>query len=314
MEQSLSDRAKSRKPTAEQLMAAVEAVKTRWEPEEIILFGSAARGTMHERSDIDLLVITNQNGSRNDFQREWLDINGKRLDIVMMTAAQAELHRRTAARVQQSALEEGVIIHHRGRGAPPVPVGRSFFTNESGMVKSSKLKPDESHTFLKRAEKHWKTSNGQENDNEIRCYHRHQAIEQSLKGLITAQGESFEHLHDLNELWDQAEKSGEQIPAQRDNELLKNLTEYAGNWRYEAEDPERDLRIVQGSEKLTADVIDHVREAIPRLARKTGERLKETPRLVKPPSTLYSDTEIDHSNDRTGSAGRTDTNVGDKNQ
>ena len=94
--------------------------------------------------------------------------------------------------------------------------GQSWFTDESGMVKSTKLKPTESARFLRRAIKKWNGSNLTENDDETRCYLRHQAVEQCLKGLVTAQGRSFKHVHELNELWTAAESDAEPIRAPRE--------------------------------------------------------------------------------------------------
>ena len=52
-----NSRAASGSLEADRLAAAVNAVADRYDPDQIILFGSAARGEMTEGSDIDLLVI-----------------------------------------------------------------------------------------------------------------------------------------------------------------------------------------------------------------------------------------------------------------
>lgn len=44
---------------------AIEQIKKHYQPEKIILFGSAARGTFREGSDIDLLII------KKTTQRKW---------------------------------------------------------------------------------------------------------------------------------------------------------------------------------------------------------------------------------------------------
>ena len=38
-------------------------------PERIVLFGSYAKGTMHTRSDVDLLVVANVDGNEDCHQR-----------------------------------------------------------------------------------------------------------------------------------------------------------------------------------------------------------------------------------------------------
>ena len=45
------------RPDATELRQVLDAIAEAVDPERIILFGSAARGTMHAGSDIDLLVV-----------------------------------------------------------------------------------------------------------------------------------------------------------------------------------------------------------------------------------------------------------------
>lgn len=52
-------------PSPERLHAAITLVVEKLQPDQIILFGSAARNEMAERSDLDLLVIKERGkGSR----------------------------------------------------------------------------------------------------------------------------------------------------------------------------------------------------------------------------------------------------------
>ena len=87
---------------ADRLAAAVNAVAERYGPDQIILFGSAARGEMTESSDIDLLVI-NDHGHREAMRRERMRLNGDRIDVVQMSREDLERERRTAAFPQPSA-------------------------------------------------------------------------------------------------------------------------------------------------------------------------------------------------------------------
>ena len=122
-----------RQPTPKELRTAIAAVEARYEPEQIILFGSAAHGTMNGNSDIDLLVITDEAGEELHIER--VDTGTVLLDIVTVSAARAERNRGTAGRVEQAALEEGRIIQHRANEEPPVAVGKSFFTDKSQMTR-----------------------------------------------------------------------------------------------------------------------------------------------------------------------------------
>ncbi len=263
---------------SDRLAAAVNMVAERYNPDQIILFGSAARGEMTDDSDIDLLVIKNH-GRPGTMHRDRIRLNGDRIDVVQMKREDVVLHRRTAATIQAAALSEGITVLSRANGLTAVPTGESWFTDESGMVKSSKLKPDESARFLRRAVKKWNSSNLAENDDETRCYLRHQAVEQCLKGLITAQGRSFKHVHELDELWTTAESEGELIQAARDDTVIERLAEYAGHGRYAEEDPDADQRMLADSQELVDKVVSYSQEAIPRLTRDTNAALSKTPKL-----------------------------------
>ena len=47
-----------------------EQIKEKYKPEKIILYGSSARGTITENSDIDLLIIKETDKKRNERFRE----------------------------------------------------------------------------------------------------------------------------------------------------------------------------------------------------------------------------------------------------
>ena len=102
------DRGTSGRLEADRLAAAVNTVAERYDPDQIILFGSAARGEMTEDSDIDLLVI-NDHEHPEAMRRERMRANGDRIDVVQMRREDVEHHRRTAATIQEAVLT--CIIH-----------------------------------------------------------------------------------------------------------------------------------------------------------------------------------------------------------
>src|SRR6056297_1418210 len=71
------------KNTKEKLEIMIEAIKNKIKPNKIILFGSFAKGTQKEDSDIDICVITDHNKRKIDMLRELrLSTIGK-IDIPM---------------------------------------------------------------------------------------------------------------------------------------------------------------------------------------------------------------------------------------
>jgi predicted nucleotidyltransferase len=86
------------------------------DPERIILFGSAARGSMDLQSDIDLLVI--KSGSYNPREiagRIYQNLYGigKAFDIIVVTPEQVEQYCNSPYLVIYPALKEGKVIYER---------------------------------------------------------------------------------------------------------------------------------------------------------------------------------------------------------
>lgn len=84
------------------------------EPERIILFGSAARGTMGPNSDIDILII-----KRGQFHRghltEAIYMNligvGQAVDVIVVTPEDVERYQNSHPLVIAPALREGKEIY-----------------------------------------------------------------------------------------------------------------------------------------------------------------------------------------------------------
>ena len=83
-------------------------------PEKIILFGSQARGTADERSDIDILVICNFNGKRRQLMLEMdRSLTGLKLarDILILTPDEFERDRYIPGTIARPAWLEGKVLY-----------------------------------------------------------------------------------------------------------------------------------------------------------------------------------------------------------
>ena len=83
-------------------------------PERIILFGSAARGTMGPGSDLDILVIkAGTYHSRDIAAKIYMHLYGLGLafDIIVVTREQVEKYRNSPYVVIGPAMQEGVVIY-----------------------------------------------------------------------------------------------------------------------------------------------------------------------------------------------------------
>jgi predicted nucleotidyltransferase len=83
-------------------------------PDKIILFGSQARGTADDRSDVDILVICRFEGKRRQLMLE-MDraLNGLRLarDVVILTPEEFERDRYIPGTIARPAWLEGKVVY-----------------------------------------------------------------------------------------------------------------------------------------------------------------------------------------------------------
>jgi len=96
----------------------IDEVKKRlvdkFHPDQIILFGSQARGTANKHSDVDILVICPVKGSRRaltlDMYRA-LEGLGIAKDIVVLTKEEFERNRRISGTIARPAWLEGRVLY-----------------------------------------------------------------------------------------------------------------------------------------------------------------------------------------------------------
>jgi predicted nucleotidyltransferase len=84
-------------------------------PEQIIMFGSYARGDFNTNSDLDLLVIEDVEFLRQESVRLRQALRGLLfpIDIVVATPEQVERHRNSIGLIYRSALSEGKVLYDR---------------------------------------------------------------------------------------------------------------------------------------------------------------------------------------------------------
>ena len=90
----------------------------KFNPDQIILFGSHARGTANPNSDIDLLVVLPVSGSKRAKQVEMRvvlrDIRVPK-DIIVATPEEVARQRNIVGTIIKPALQEGKVLYDRHR-------------------------------------------------------------------------------------------------------------------------------------------------------------------------------------------------------
>lgn len=92
----------------------IHRILTVVQAKRIFLFGSAARGTMHEDSDIDLLVVVpsgvHRRRTAQKIYRNLIGV-GFAADIVVVTEDDVDRYRETEGIIIRSVLREGTLIY-----------------------------------------------------------------------------------------------------------------------------------------------------------------------------------------------------------
>ena len=102
--------------TEEQLSRAIDRIVQRFNPYRIILFGSYARGTAHERSDVDLLIVTEFTEKRRTLQVEIDRILrgiGFARDIVLIKPEEFVRDKEIPGTISRPAAQEGKVLYER---------------------------------------------------------------------------------------------------------------------------------------------------------------------------------------------------------
>ena len=103
-------------PDEDMLERMTRAIVDAVDPEQIILFGSAARGQMGAKSDLDVLVVKNGDNHRSIAWRvhTCLPDDTRAVDVVVATSDDMERHRGKPYYVIEPALREGRILYDKG--------------------------------------------------------------------------------------------------------------------------------------------------------------------------------------------------------
>jgi len=90
-------------------------------PEQVILFGSAARGTAGPESDLDFLVVkAGRYNPRTVAGAIYLRMRGitRAIDLVVVTPHQVEEYRNSPFSVVYPALRDGRVVYERKKALP----------------------------------------------------------------------------------------------------------------------------------------------------------------------------------------------------
>ena len=233
--------------------------------ERVILFGSRSRGDWRDGSDVDVLVVhpdavklSSHEPTRNaaqGFAKEQLGAKTQ-LDLVFMSPEKYRRRIRTINDVSAIAHREGIVMTGNSEPRDGEPEPDAAHENEVRYLR------------IHDANAHYGSMHALLDANlppEMAIQHAHMTLEHALKALLSAQGRRYQHIHNLVELLDDANRDRPEPPLILSSDLAK-LNDYAGRFRYiPAEDPITDL------DGMANNVTDDVAQIYRRIADNTGE-------------------------------------------
>ncbi len=168
-----------------------------YEPEQIVLFGSLARGDAGEHSDIDLIVIKDTNLPRQERRRECENLlpalSGVGVDIIVYTPKEVEgmIERRNP--FLAAAFTDGVVVYDSSPtpGAPPLKSRLKEPTMETRILNG--------RVWLDSANYDLRASRMLLNPDAANaaCFHAQQAAEKALKAFLIYCGFILERSHSV---------------------------------------------------------------------------------------------------------------------
>ncbi len=230
----------------------IEAV----DPEQVILFGSRAKGTATDSSDIDLCVIADMDGSRRERKRRLQELLGRRsfsMDVLTYTPEEFNRQKQLLNSVTYFINKHGETLYFKEGDS------------DASMEEKPESKPEDwIQKWFEKADRDLRTARMTlEADDpmpDVACYHTQQCAEKYLKGFLTARRQEVEKTHSLTDLLDRCTAVDASFEQFRD--ACKRLNDYAVEVRYPeapAEPDEDEARAaVKDAERIRAFVLNRL--------------------------------------------------------
>ena len=254
-------------------------------PESVILFGSRARGDHRPDSDIDLLVISGETQSTNARikAREAATEAARRIygdyfgaDLVWMSRDTYIRCRNGINHLAAQAARDGVDMNGEKEECEPNPYTPFDWADVRQRVINADRNLGDMETLI-----------AGEGSQEAIGFHAQQALENILKGWISAFGAEYGNTHELSGLLSIIKSAPGEYDTPAGEELVW-LTEYAVEYRYEG------ARLVMDDPVEVYHAIDRIVSAVEtRIKALTG--VSELPRYTPPTRSRTDESEGDDS-------------------
>ena len=182
----MTTQAATKREVTEAIHEMVKIIVDGWNPQQIILFGSRARGDHDEHSDVDLFVVLDEAPDRRELGQQIsaeLDCTGIARDVIISTPSDIVRQATVVGTVERAAMIDGRTLYVRGRGDPVMEqfaqlMHRAFDDirlAEAGLM----LDPPPLQAV---------------------CYHAQQAVEKVVKSALMVDRIDYPFVHHLDQL------------------------------------------------------------------------------------------------------------------
>ena len=157
-----------------------------WDPLQVVLFGSRARGDHHENSDIDLLVVLDECEDRTQVRqdiRRSLPKQSISTDIIVTTPALCLKRAGLVGAIERKALIDGRILYVRGGGDPVIEAALHLLQLAVEDLGTAELLLGNQNQPRRQA-----------------CFFAQQAAEKALKAALELEHNDYPRIHELGEL------------------------------------------------------------------------------------------------------------------
>ena len=242
----------------------VQAIVDEVDPEQVILFGSLARGDEHESSDIDLIVVEAEpfgpgRSRHKELVRLYHALAGFHVpaDILVYSHEDVAYWRDSLNHVLARALREGRVLHELATVAnrPAVAQGNcgKLHTND---VKCARMLLDAATRDVDALRA---MSRSDEIPDEAFGFHVQQTAEKLLKAWIALLGEVYPPTHNIEEVLNLLASRGAAVDPFG---ALVDYTPYAVEFRYAGVDPGAEPIDREGALALVQALLERVKRQL----------------------------------------------------
>ena len=179
------------------LKEAVRRIVEIADPDQIVLFGSGARGQVRPNGDLDLLVIKSGKYKRGELTGKiYINMHGfgHPVDIIVATPDEIARYRDSYCLVYYPAVREGRVVYKKEK-EPSASEGTNAprMAEEEPSTREQRFAPDDPRAWLRyaRSDLALARSEAPEIYLEHLCFHAQQAVEKALKAVLIERGVRF---------------------------------------------------------------------------------------------------------------------------